>query len=71
MVTIQGLTDGAEVKIVSSSGQVIWGTKSIGGSVRWNCCNVDGNRVASGVYHVVCNTKDAGQTIVTRIVVLR
>ena len=71
MVTIQGLTDGAEVKIVSSSGQVIWGTKSIGGSVRWNCCNVDGKRVASGVYHVVCNTKDAGQTIVTRIVVLR
>lgn len=71
MVTIQGLTDGAEVKIVSSSGQVVWGTKSIGGSVRWNCCNIDGRRVASGVYHVVCNTEDAGQTVVTRIVVLK
>lgn len=71
VVTIQGLTDGAEVKIVSSSGQVVWGTKSIGGSVRWNCCNVDGKRVSSGVYHVVCNTEDAGQTVVSRIVVLR
>lgn len=71
VVTIEGLTDGAEVKVVSSSGQVVWGTKSIGGSVRWNCCNIDGKRVASGVYHVVCNTKDAKQTIVARVVVLK
>jgi hypothetical protein len=71
IVTIQGLTDGAEVKIVNSSGQVVWGTKSTGGSVRWNCCNISGHRVASGVYHVVCNTEDAGQTVVTRIVVLK
>lgn len=70
-VTIQGLTDGAEVKILSSSGQVIWGTKSIGGRVLWNCCNEQGKRVSSGVYHVVCNTHDAGKTIVNRIVVLR
>lgn len=71
VVTIEGLTDGAEVKVVSSSGQVVWGTKSIGGSVRWNCCNIDGKRAASGVYHVVCNTKDAKQTIVARVVVLK
>lgn len=71
IVTIQGLTDGAEVKILSSSGQAVWGAKSIGGSVKWNCCNMQGRRVASGVYHVVCNTEDAGQNVVTRIIVLR
>ena len=71
IVTIQGLTDGAEVKIVGPSGQVVWGTKSIGGSVRWNCCNISGNRVSSGIYHVICNTEDASQTIVTRLVVLK
>ncbi len=71
MVTIQGLTDGAEVKILSSSGRAVWGTQSMGGTVRWNCCNMQGDRVPSGVYHVVCNTADAGKTIVSRIVVIR
>lgn len=71
IVTICGLTDGSEVKILSSSGQVVWGTKSIGGSVRWNCCNMLGERVASGVYHIVCNTGDAKQTVVKRVVVLK
>ena len=70
-VTIDGLTDGAEVKILTSSGRVVWGTTSAGGSVRWNCCNMHGQRVPSGVYHVVCNTADAGQTVVTRIVVMK
>jgi hypothetical protein len=70
MVTIKGLTDGAEVKILSSSGRAVWATKSVGGSVRWNCCNMYGERVASGVYHVVSNTEDASTTVVTRIVVL-
>lgn len=71
IVTIDGLTDGAEVKILTSSGQVVWGTNSVGGSVRWNCCNTHGQRVPSGVYHVVCNTVDVNQTVVGRIVVLR
>lgn len=71
IVTIKGLTDGAEVKIINSSGQAVWGTKSIGGSIRWNCCNTNGERVASGVYHVICNTADAGNTVVTRIIVLK
>lgn len=71
VVTIQGLTDGAEVKILSSSGRAVWGARSLGGSVRWNCCNMRGDRVPSGVYHVVCNTADAGQTVVTRIVVMK
>lgn len=70
-VTINGLTNDAEVKIVSSSGKVVWGSKSLGGSVYWNCRNISGDRVPSGVYHVVCNTEDASQTVVTRIVVLK
>lgn len=71
VVTISGLTDGAEVKILSSSGHAVWGAKSQGGTLRWNCCNMRGDRVPSGVYHVVCNTADAGQTVVTRIVVMK
>ena len=70
-VTIEGLTNGTEVKIVSASGKVIWVGKSIGGSVSWNCSDMYGELVASGVYHIICNTDDAKQTVVSRIVVIR
>ena len=70
-VTITGLTDGAEVKILSSAGQPVWGEKSIGGQVVWNCCNMKGNRVSSGVYHVVAYDKNVKNTVVTRIIVMK
>ena len=70
-VTITGLTDGAEVKILSSAGQPVWGEKSIGGQVVWNCCNMKGNRVSSGVYHVVAYENNGKNTVVTRIIVMK
>ena len=70
-VTITGLTDGAEVKILSSTGQAVWGEKSIGGQVVWNCCNMKGNRVSSGVYHVVAYDNKGKNTVVTRIIVMK
>ena len=70
-VTITGLTDGAEVKILSSTGQPVWGEKSIGGQVVWNCCNMKGNRVSSGVYHVVAYDNNGKSTVVTRIIVMK
>ena len=69
-VTIKGLTDESEVKLLTASGKAVWIGKSVGGSVKWNCTDMSGNRVSSGVYHVVCNTKDAGQTVVSRIIVV-
>jgi hypothetical protein len=71
IVTIDGLADQTEVKILSSSGYAVWRETSVGGSVRWNCCDMSGNRVSSGVYHVVCSTTDSAQTIVSRIIVLK
>ena len=71
IVTIDGLADQTEVKILSSSGYAVWSETSVGGSVRWNCCDMSGNRVSSGVYHVVCSTTDSAQTIVSRIIVLK
>ena len=70
-VTITGLTDGAEVKILSSAGQAVWGERSVGGKVVWNCCNMKGNRVSSGVYHVVACDKNGKNTVVTRIIVMK
>lgn len=71
LVTIEGLSDSSDVKILSSSGQVVWHSKSVGGSLRWDCCDMSGRKVSSGVYHVVCKSNDSNRKIVSRIVVLR
>ena len=61
----------AEVKILSSSGQLVWRGVSSGGLVTWNGCNMQGKRVASGIYHVVANNEEGNKAIITRIVIIK
>ena len=70
-IAIKGLTMDAEVKILSSSGQLVWRGVSSGGLVTWNGCNMVGKRVASGIYHVVANDNAGNKAIVTRIVIIK
>ncbi len=70
-ITVDGLTMDSEVKICSSTGQLIWSGRSNGGRFTWNGCNKQGRRVASGVYNVVANTSDGKKAIVTRIIVIK
>ena len=61
----------AEVKILSSNGQLVWSGVSSGGMVTWNGCNMNGKRVSSGIYHVVANDDAGNKAIVTRIVFIK
>jgi hypothetical protein len=70
-IAITGLTMNAEVKILSSNGQLVWNGVSSGGMVTWNGCNMNGKRVSSGVYHVVANYDAGNKAFVTRIVVIK
>ena len=70
-IAVKGLTMNAEVKILSSSGQLVWSGTSNGGTFTWNGCNQRGRRVASGVYHVVASNEQGKKAIVTRIIVIR
>lgn len=70
-IAIRGLTQNAEVKIVSTGGQLIWNGTSSGGTCVWNGCANNGQRVANGIYHVVANTEDGDKAVVTRIVIAR
>jgi len=45
--------------------------QSNGGTYTWNGCDRDGNRVASGVYHVVTATNDGSSGTVCRIAVIK
>lgn len=70
-IAIKGLTMNAEVKILSTTGQLVWSGISNGGTFTWNGCNKSGRRVASGVYHVVANNAEGKKTIVTRIIIIK
>ena len=70
-ITVRGLTRDAEVKITSSTGQLIWLGTSNGGSFTWNGCDQRGRRVASGIYNVIAATSDGNKAVITRIAFIR
>lgn len=70
-IRIEGLTYNAEVKILSSAGQLVASGTSNGGTFTWNGCNKQGHRVSSGIYHVVSSNENGKKAVVTRIAVVR
>lgn len=73
-VTIDGLTDGAIVKIADAAGNVVVDLgKASGGAVEWDAAGPDGRRVASGVYHVLASSgpDDKAMGAVTSILVMK
>ena len=57
-VTIMGLTHGCQITITTPSGYVVNKGTCSGGMYQWNCCDMGGRRVASGVYNVLVATKE-------------
>jgi ligand-binding sensor domain-containing protein len=49
-VTIQGIRYNSDVKITDLAGNLVFKTTSNGGTATWDCKNLNGERVASGVY---------------------
>lgn len=60
-VTIDGLEEDCIVKIVDSAGNIVreLGPAS-GGTVLWDVCGMDLNRVPSGVYFVIVSSGPGG-----------
>jgi len=70
-VTIDGLTEDANVKITDITGNLVFETTSEGGSVLWDTTAFGKYKVASGVYLVLVSTDDALETKVVKIMVVR
>ena len=70
-IVVRGLMENTEVKIISSSGQLIWSGTSTGGTFTWNGCNRAGRRVASGIYTIMANTPKGDKAVSTRIAIIR
>lgn len=69
-ITIVGLTLDADVKIVTTSGTLVAKGRSNGGSFVWDGNDLDGKRVASGVYMVETAQADGSSGTVCKIAVV-
>lgn len=63
-VTIDGLTEGALVKITDAHGNLIRELGRVnGGTVQWDVANLNGSRVPSGVYYVLASGGENDQNL--------
>ncbi|HXB39498.1 MAG TPA: two-component regulator propeller domain-containing protein [Bacteroidia bacterium] len=69
-ILIHGMINGATVKILDVAGNFVYETTAKGGQALWEGKNFSGQRVATGVYIVLCTTSDGGQKVMTKILLL-
>ncbi len=70
-ISIVGLTNDCNIKIVDSSGYLIDEGISNGGMYTWNGRNMKGEKVSSGVYHVLLYDKNGKEGEITKILITR
>ncbi|MCH5310482.1 MAG: T9SS type A sorting domain-containing protein [Prevotella sp.] len=70
LVTITGLSYNADVKIVTVNGVLVAQGRSNGGAFTWDCNDLQGKRVVSGIYMVMAATEDGNKGTVCKIAVI-
>jgi ligand-binding sensor domain-containing protein len=70
VATIDGLTDGTEVRVTDVTGNLIFKTTSLGGRATWNAKNSSGRRVATGVYLIFCSSPQQKTTKIIKLLVI-
>lgn len=71
IITIRGLMYQTNVKITDISGHLVFETISNGGDAIWNGKDMTGNKVATGIYMVLCTNSDGSQSEATKIMVIK
>ncbi|MGB3773828.1 MAG: two-component regulator propeller domain-containing protein [Leeuwenhoekiella sp.] len=71
LVTIDGLTQRANVKITDVAGNLVYEEIADGGSIQWDTTAFGRHKVASGVYLVLVTSNDASETKVAKIMIIR
>ncbi len=70
-IRITGFTADSDIKITTTSGQVVAQGTSLGGTFVWDGRNKAGDRVATGVYFVVASDSEAKNGVVAKILMVR
>lgn len=71
LITIVGLSQNADVKILTSNGRIVNEGKSNGGTYTWNGYDANGKKVASGIYIVATATNDVEKGTVCKIAIIK
>ncbi len=69
-VTIANLMEDASVRITDMSGNLVFYGTASGGTITWNTRNLNGNRVASGVYLIFFADSSGEETQVEKLLVM-
>ncbi len=70
-IAITGLVNNADVKITDTYGNIVFGTRSEGGTAIWDGKNYNGNTAATGIYLVFVTNNDGSEKLVTKILVVK
>jgi flagellar hook assembly protein FlgD len=68
LVTIEGLSSNAEVKITDANGRLVYQTRANGGKATWDGLRLDGSRPNSGVYLVFALNSDGTETAMGKFI---
>lgn len=71
MITIEGLTVGADLKITTATGYIVHEGKTQSALYQWDGCDKQGNRCASGVYNVLLSTADGSEGCVAKVAMVK
>ncbi|MHC1703210.1 MAG: two-component regulator propeller domain-containing protein [Tenuifilaceae bacterium] len=71
VIVVTGLVENTTVKITDISGNLVYETKSNGGQATWDGKNLNGHRVATGVYLIFCSDSKGEQTAVSKLLFIR
>lgn len=71
LITVTGLSFDSDVKIVTANGALVNQGRSTGGSYSWNGRDLNGKRVAAGVYMVQTAKSDGSKGTVCKIAIVR
>ncbi|MDR1006592.1 MAG: hypothetical protein LBL74_06980 [Bacteroidales bacterium] len=70
-IAINGFVADSDVKITDVGGNIVAHLQSIGGQAVWNGCNMNKEKVSSGVYLVFGSAQDGTQNAVGKILIIR
>jgi hypothetical protein len=70
-VGMNGLTENSTVKILDAGGQLVYETRSQGGTATWNLHDYRGRSAQTGIYLVVVVTADGTESLAGKLAVVR
>ena len=68
-ITFAGLMEATYVKVVDEAGNLVFSTRSNGGTAVWNGRDANGRKVAPGVYRAFCNTPEGQHTVLKVLII--